>query len=161
MAYLTQYSSSVPVIKFPIEQAQMSIGQDIDMDICVPEDSLADNHACLKVVQELDTTRFIIMPSDNQNSIELNGQIVEQANLQNGDWLVLGEVEFQFTDDGINEIDKSTASKLDILLKNRAESEISQPALSALNEKAPPQDVKLASATVEDDATFSRRLSLI
>ena len=146
MAYLTQYSTSVPVIKFPIEQAQMTIGQHIDMDICVPEDSIADRHACLKAVQELDSYRFVIMSSENESTVELNGKIVEQADLKSGDWLLLGEVEFQFIDDGVNEINNSAARVKAVNLKKK------QPlSHSFSNNESPLQEVKVATA---DDESF-------
>ena len=55
MAYLTQYSSSVPLIKYNIDQSLMSIGQDIDMDICVPEDGIEENHAMIEAIKFSET----------------------------------------------------------------------------------------------------------
>ncbi|MDH5369979.1 MAG: FHA domain-containing protein [Gammaproteobacteria bacterium] len=103
MAYLTQFSSSVPVIKFHIDQSVMTIGQDFDMDICVPEDGIADNHATIEVVKQAVDYRFIIKSNEDEALLELNGESVAHANLKDGDWLIIGGVEFQFTDDGINE----------------------------------------------------------
>jgi hypothetical protein len=42
--------------------------------------------------------------------IELNGETVSQAELQDGDWLIIGGVEFQFTDDDVNEIKEQAVS---------------------------------------------------
>lgn len=102
MAYLTQFSSSVPVIKYPIDQLVMTIGQDIEMDICVPEDGLAENHAAVEVIQDNESYRFVIKTSENMPLFELNGETAEEAELKDGDWLIIGGVEFQFTDDGVN-----------------------------------------------------------
>lgn len=110
MAHLTQYSNSVPVIKFNIEQTVMTIGQNFEMDICVPEDSMADNHAKVQAIKEGGSYRFIAQTAENQSQIELNGESVADAELKDGDWLTIGGVEFQFTDDGINEIKNDTAS---------------------------------------------------
>lgn len=104
MAYLTQYSNSVPVIKFPIDHTLMTIGQHIDMDICVPEDGIADKHAELEAINHSQTCRFVIKTVEEQETIELNGKRVSHAELQDGDWLLIGEIEFQFTNDGVNEI---------------------------------------------------------
>ena len=104
MAYLTQYSNSVPVIKYHIEQTLMTIGQDIDMDICVPEDGIAENHATVEAIKYADSYRFIIKSSESEASLELNGEAVSHAELQDGDWLIIGGIEFQFTDDGVNSI---------------------------------------------------------
>ncbi len=104
MAYLTQYSNSVPVIKYHIEQTLMTIGQDIDMDICVPEDGIAENHAAIEAIKYADSYRFIIKSSESEASLELNGEAVSHAELQDGDWLIIGGIEFQFTDDGVNSI---------------------------------------------------------
>jgi len=102
VAFLTQYSNSVPVIKYHIEQTLMTIGQDIDMDICVPEDGIAENHAAVEAIKHAESYRFIIKSSESEASIELNGETVSHAELQDGDWLMIGGVEFQFTDDGVN-----------------------------------------------------------
>ena len=104
MAFLIQYSNSVPVIKYHIEQTLMTIGQDIDMDICVPEDSVAENHAAVEAFKHAESYRFIIKSSESEASLELNGEAVSHAELQDGDWLMIGGVEFQFTDDGVNSI---------------------------------------------------------
>ena len=104
MAYLTQYSSSVPVIKYHIEQTRMTIGQSFDMDICVPEDGIAENHAVVEATKYAESYRFTIKSAENESLLELNGDTVSDAELQDGDWLVIGGVEFQFTDDGVNSI---------------------------------------------------------
>ncbi len=112
MAFLTQYSNSVPVIKYHIEQTLMTIGQDINMDICVPEDGIAENHAAVEAIKYAESYRFIIKSSESEASLELNGEVVSHAELQDGDWLMIGGVEFQFTDDGVNLIveEKTTIS---------------------------------------------------
>ena len=111
MAYLTQYSNSVPVIKFHIDQTLMTIGQDIEMDICIPEDGIADNHATLEAIKQTESYSFTVKSRENESLLELNGVAVPQAELQDGDWLIIGGVEFQFTDDGVYEIkDTGTAA---------------------------------------------------
>ena len=108
MAYLTQYSNSVPVIKYHIEQSLMTIGQNIEMDICVPEEGMAEDQAVVESVKHEQSYRFIIKSTKNGSPLDLNGETVSHAELQNGDWLVIGGVEFQFTDDGINSIREAT-----------------------------------------------------
>lgn len=112
MAYLTQYSNSVPVIKYHIDQLIMTMGQNFDMDICIPEDGVADNHAELEVVKSMDTYQFIVKSNENASLIELNGAAIKQAELQDGDWLVIGGVEFQFTDDGVNSFSEEPVSTI-------------------------------------------------
>lgn len=104
MAYLTQFSNSVAIIKFPIDQSVMTIGQNIDMDICVAEDGIADNHAVIEVSQKAKKFHFNIKSRLNESMLDLNGEHVAHAELNDGDWLIIGGVEFQFTDDDINEI---------------------------------------------------------
>ena len=108
MAYLTQYSSSVPVIKFHIDQSLMTIGQNFDMDICVPEDGIAESHATVEAIKEAQSYRFIIKSNVDESLLELNGAPVSHADLKDSDWIVIGGVEFQFTDDGVNEIKEIT-----------------------------------------------------
>lgn len=110
MAYLTQYSSSVPVIKFHIDQPLMTIGQNFEMDICVPEDGVAENHATVEAIKSAESYRFVIKSDDKKSLVDLNGNAVAQGELQDGDWLTIGGVEFQFTDDGVDNIDKQTIS---------------------------------------------------
>lgn len=102
MAYLTQYSNSVPIIKHPIDQAVMTIGQNIDMDICVPEDGIAESHAAVETIKSADTYRFLIKIAGTESLLKLNGVSVSRTEIQDGDWLACGDVEFQFTDDGVN-----------------------------------------------------------
>lgn len=104
MAYLTQYSSSVPVIKFNIDQSFMTIGQNFDMDICIPEDGIAESHATVEAIKESQSYHFIIKSNADETLLELNGTAVSHAELKNNDWIIIGGVEFQFTDDGVNEI---------------------------------------------------------
>ena len=104
MAYLTQYSSNIPVIKFHIDQTLMTIGQDFNMDICVPEEGIADNHATVEAVEQSGMYRFIVKSHEDESLLDLNGETTSAAELKNGDWLVIGGVEFQFTDDGVNAI---------------------------------------------------------
>ena len=112
MAHLTQYSNSVPVIKFNLDQSFMTIGQDFEMDICIPEDGVAANHATVEAFKKTESYSFMIKSREDELLIELNGKAVSQAELQDGDWLIIGGVEFQFTDDGVNEIKEQTVSNL-------------------------------------------------
>lgn len=104
MAHLTQYSNNVPIIQFNIDQLLMTIGQDFEMDICIPEDGIAANHATIEALKKTESYSFIIKSREDELLIELNGETVSQAELHDGDWLMIGGVEFQFTDDGVNEI---------------------------------------------------------
>lgn len=106
MAYLTQFSSNIPVIKFVIDQQVMTIGQDIEMDICVPEEGIADNHAVVEAIEEAGSYRFIIKSHKEESLFDLNGVTTASATLENGDWVVISGVEFQFTDDGVDAIKK-------------------------------------------------------
>ena len=176
MAYLTQYSSSVPVIKFHIDQALMTIGQHFDMDICIPEDGIADSHAAVEAIKQLESYRYIIKSNENEAPLELNGATVAHAELQDGDWLIIGGVEFQFTDDGIDQIKDAVNSTATQVTKSKpaasvkAELSIEKtPTDSTVSKAASPSalDVikelkeEVESITTEelvDDSQFSRRL---
>lgn len=123
VAYLTQYSNSVPVIKYHIDQMIMTIGQDIEMDICVPEDGVANNHAAVEVIKQAESYRFIIKSREDESLLQLNGEMVSHAELQDGDWLMIGEVEFQFTDDGVNLIGEETLASADIINLEKTKSQ--------------------------------------
>lgn len=150
LAYLTQFSNSVPVIKFPIDQSLMTIGQDFDMDICVPEEGIADKHAEIEVIQQAQSYRFIFK-SIAQETIQLNGDTVIQAELKDGDWLLVGDIEFQFTNDGVNEIKDDS-----VVSFNQAAPETVQ-----LQVTADPEEEAPAIKTLQllRENRFSRRLN--
>jgi len=110
VAHLTQYSNNVPIIQFNIDQSFMTIGQDFEMDMCIPEDGVAAKHATIKALKAIESYSFFIKSCEDELLIELNGEAVSLAELQDGDWLVIGGVEFQFTDDGVNEIKEQTVA---------------------------------------------------
>lgn len=114
MAYLTQYSNSVPVIKYHIDQTLMTIGQDIDMDICVPEEGIAENHAAVEAIKSAGSYRFTVKSKEKKPLLEINGKTVSHAELQDGDWLIIGTVEFQFTDDGVNAISAGDSTVISV-----------------------------------------------
>ena len=159
----------------------MSIGQHIDMDICVPEDGLSDHHAALEAVKQLDSYRYIIKAESEQPLLELNGETVSHAELQDGDWILIGGVEFQFTDDGISCI-KEMAESVPAeerahanIVETQADSTIfpatnpttkTPPKPAAKSSTSPLELIKELKEEVEsitteslvDDAHFSRRL---
>ena len=166
MAYLTQYSNSVPVIKYHIDQTLMTIGQDIEMDICVPEEGIAENHAAVEVIQSAENYRFLVKSKEEKSLLEINGKSVSHAELQDGDWLIIGRTEFQFTDDGVNVIsgdinvvsDSSPKPNLNNLVDNATSHE--SEALKLIKElKEDLQDVKKPLTTKEfiANSRMSRR----
>ena len=166
MAYLTQYSNSVPVIKFNIDQSLMTIGQHIDMDICIPEDGIADNHAVVKAVKHEASYRFVVKSREDESLLDLNGETVSIAELQDGDWLIIGGVEFQFTDDGVNEIKEAenpaTVTSIEMPKPQRVVKEAKESdALTLMKElKQEVESITTKKKEVVEDSRFSRRLSL-
>ena len=166
MAYLTQYSNSVPVIKYLIDQILMTIGQDIEMDICVPEEGIAENHAAVEVIKSAETYRFLVKSKEEKSLLEINGKPVSHAELQDGDWLIIGSTEFQFTDDGVNAIsgdikvvsNSTSKAKLNNLVDNTSSDE--SEALKLIKElKEDLQNVKKPLTTKEfiANSRMSRR----
>lgn len=163
MAYLTQYSGSVPVIKFNIDQSFMTIGQNFDMDICVPEDGISDNHAAIEVVNNSESYRFIIKSHKDYLPISINGETALIAELKDGDWINIGDVEFQFTNDGITDI-----KQVEMPIKE----EVDTPKLQVVKDESfnskPLEIVEdiqveaepMAADTMDEDHRFSRRLQL-
>ena len=156
MAYITQYSNSVPVVKFPLDQYVLSIGQAIEADICVPEDSIADKHAQLEITQQTECFQFQIITLDNSH-ISVNGNSVSQATLKDGDWIVIGDIEFQFTDDGVNEIKLIAMDDNDTLIAPANVIELNQVEAESDTDKM--QDDKVsADKQKASNKSFSRRL---
>jgi len=85
----------------------MTIGQDFEMDICIPEEGIAKNHATVEATEHSGMYRFIVTSREDETQIDVNGETKSTAELKNGDWLVIGGVEFQFTDDGIDAVKPS------------------------------------------------------
>jgi len=172
MAYLTQYSSSIPVIKFHIDQTLMTIGQHIDMDICVPEEGIAENHAAVEAIKQLESYRYIIKSQEDESLFELNGETVSHAELQDGDWLLIGGVEFQFTDDGSCDIKENLNTNPDMPVTTKIKSDPANLATLTLEKPAEKHELsalelvkelkeEVESITSEnpvEDGHFSRRL---
>lgn len=161
MAYLIQFSNSVPIIKFYIDQVLMTIGQSIDMDICVLEDGVAENHATFETIKQSGSYKYIIKANRKDSLLEINGHKVSRSEINNGDWLVIGGVEFQFTDDGVNaikEISTATISAITAkIVKKKQTSESSSEALQIvkqLKEELKPMTTK---EFIEDSRQNTRR----
>ncbi|MCW8899669.1 MAG: FHA domain-containing protein [Gammaproteobacteria bacterium] len=166
MAYLTQYSGSVPVIKFNIDQTLMTIGQGFEMDICVPEEGISDYHAAIEAIKQDKTYRYIVKSREDEPLLDINGETLSHAELKDGDWLTLGGVEFQFKDDGINNIKEVEISssledtKHNIQPRTKKEPNESD-ALALMKElKQEVESIKTKTEKVIEDNRFSRRLSL-
>ena len=164
MAFLTQYSGTVPVIKFNIDQSVMTIGQDIDMDICVPEDGISDNHAAIEAIQNKESYRFVIKSREDEPQININGESVSIAELQDGDWIIIGDVEFQFTDDGIYDIKQVKMPTVKEVVKatkpQLVKTEVKNPAPLELVQEVQIDSKAMSSETAHEDNRFSRRLHL-
>lgn len=158
MAYLTQYSNSVPVIKYHVDQTFMTIGQNIDMDICVPEDGVAESHAALEAIKTAGTYRFLIKSAAIESLLKLNGVSVSRTEIQDGDWLFFGDVEFQFTDDGVNLIKEKSSSTA---MHSPSTEEISKPTqkMSAKTKEKDSDALKLIKGLKEDLQDNSKPLT--
>ena len=175
MAYLTQYSGSVPVIKFNIDQSFMTIGQNIDMDICVPEDGISDNHAVLEAIHDNEKWQFVVKSRPDEPQLIFNGEAVSVAELHDGDWIMIGEVEFQFTDDGIYEITlvespdldthPAVAPILELVSTEQKKLDVSKDLVEEFTanpsvlDDGQHEDKLIKTNTLQDDNRFSRRLN--
>jgi len=149
VAFLTQFSNSVPVIKFNIDQSVMTIGQDFEMDICVPEDGIADNHATVEITKQGEKYSFIVKSRNKTNALQINGHSTLEAELKNGDWLIIGSIEFQFTDDGIYKI-KDNIVPIKSALKPKTDT----------NEELAKEEIKpMSTKAFIEESRFSRRLN--
>ena len=140
----------------------MTIGQDLEMDICVPEDGISENHAAIEAVKNGDSYRFIIKSRQDEPAININGETASIAELRDGDWIIIGDVEFQFTDDGIYAIkpvevptlEEVETTKLQVI-KNQA----AEPATHELVDDIQVEAEPLAADSMDEDHRFSRRLN--
>lgn len=167
MAYLTQYSVNVPVIKFNIDQTLMTMGQDIEMDICVPEDGISDNHASVEAIKHGESYRFVVKCCEEKLLFDINGETASISELQDGDWLIIGGVEFKFTDDGVNDIKEVEVPTLvNVEVKKTQSQSTYKPkkseALTLMKElKQEVESITTKTEKVIEENKFSRRLSLL
>lgn len=171
MAYLTQYSDSIPVVKFPIDQEVMTIGQHIEMDICIPEEGMAESHAALQAVSCSESYTFTIK-SEAEQVLVINGEETTQADLKDGDWITVGGIEFQFTDDGQYDFQVVEAQVVEIPVAEPVEvSQVVEPvsqkqaeepaALKIIQEIKEEVESMTPESMVADSHQFSRRLRFI
>jgi hypothetical protein len=158
VAHLTQYSNNVPIIQFNIDQLFMTIGQDFEMDICIPEDGVASNHASIEVLKKSESYSFIIKSREDELLIELNGETVSQAELQDGDWLIIGGVEFQFTDDGVNEIEEQAVANFATVteIKPKLSQVVEVAKVETVNKESKPVEKLKVEVEVEDKSMTTK-----
>ena len=141
----------------------MTIGQDIEMDICIPEDGVANNHASVEAIKQSESYLYMIKSRENKPLVELNGENITQAELKDGDWLIIGGVEFQFTDDGVNKIKEKTVAAAMTTKKSTPQRVVQEneesEALKLIKEIK--EEVKsMTTKEFIEDSHFSRRLNI-
>lgn len=78
--------------KFLIDKSKFTIGRNLESDIFLDDITVSRKHAILKKVGE----DFIIIDSGSLNGSYVNGELVENATLKDGDRIQIGKYIFLF-----------------------------------------------------------------
>lgn len=155
MAALILYVNGAPGIKYELDKARITIGRELDNDICLEDPCVSKYHAYIetKAVSLLDEDReFHLVDLDSTNACIVNNERTTRTLLNDGDTLRLGNQLFKFA----AEADRPAPmpATTDPAPRPRA---AAQPETSS---DRMPTEIQVASASaVQDfDTSFSRRL---
>jgi len=153
MAALILYVNGAPGIKYELDKARITIGRELDNDICLDDPCVSKHHALIecKTVSLLDEVcEYHLIDLDSTNACIVNNHRAARALLADGDTLRIGEHLFKFA----AEADRPAAASM-------------RPAPPAQTPPKPeravpdlPTEVQVASASAAQsfDTSFSRRL---
>lgn len=151
MAALILYVNSAPGIKYELDKNRITIGRDIDNDICLDDPCVSKQHAVIeiKTLSLLDETHeYHLIDLDSTNACLVNNQSATHALLAHGDYVRIGNHLFKFTAEAKRPVEKDAN-------RTRAVTAASQREVSRLRTKA---QLANASGADEFDMKFSRRL---
>jgi len=154
MAALILYVNGAPGIKYELDKARITIGRELDNDICLEDPCVSKHHAIVetKAVSLLDESReFRLVDLDSTNACIVNNQRATRALLADGDTLRIGNQLFKF------------AAEADRPAPTPAADRAPRPRVAAQPEASPesmPTEVQVAGASAAQsfDISFSRRL---
>ncbi|HMF54995.1 MAG TPA: GGDEF domain-containing protein [Pyrinomonadaceae bacterium] len=103
-------------VPIPLERDQVTLGRALDADVRVNDAKASRLHARInaELNQETGETRYRIRDLSSTNGTYLNGQLISDAVLQDGDKIVIGEHLFRF--DMLDEIDREFQQQIHRLL---------------------------------------------
>lgn len=96
MAVLIQYANGVPAVKFPLDQATLSIGRGEENDICVADRYASKAHAVIELRTNETGPCFVVRDMKSTNHTYVNNETVAEKELMAGDMLQIGKSQFKF-----------------------------------------------------------------
>jgi pSer/pThr/pTyr-binding forkhead associated (FHA) protein len=111
MAYIALVVEDVVINKWELFEEVTIMGRAKDCDIQIEDKSVSSKHA--RIVAEddefLDGHQVMYLEDlRSTNGTELNGETVERAKLNDGDWFKLGFTEFQFVANTTTNLDQTS-----------------------------------------------------
>jgi pSer/pThr/pTyr-binding forkhead associated (FHA) protein len=83
----------VPLIKgtapiISLHRPVLLIGRHLECDVRIDQTTISRRHCCLAMAYD----RVVVRDLGSKNQIRVNGQVVEEAHLQNGDEVAIGPI---------------------------------------------------------------------
>ncbi len=152
MAALILYVNGAPGIKYELDKTRVTIGRELDNDICLDDACVSKHHAVIEIksVSLLDETyEYRLIDLGSTNACQVNNERTSLALLTNGDTVRIGNQWFKFDAD----TDPRPAQAAPAAVPSEAET------LRGAAAKLP-TEVQMAnvSAARDFDTKFSRRL---
>ena len=115
IVFLTGDMLAVPI---PLEREQVILGRALEADVRINDKKAARKHAKISTVSDKNNSvpKYILTNLDSKNGTLVNSQPVEEANLQNGDKIQIGEHILRF--DLLDDIDREYQKQIRRLLSH-------------------------------------------
>ena len=168
MAFLIQYANGVPGFKHELDKTVLTLGEEIDCDLSIPEEGVAAHHAIIELKKTTSGWEYYIRPAGDDEILVNDESIGGKVKLEHEDRIQLGEVMFRLDAKSVCQVSevsmpepalKMVASQDEVVkpASKPTETEHAQPVATA-NKGKP----AFASRTPVNDqsARFSRRLNL-
>jgi pSer/pThr/pTyr-binding forkhead associated (FHA) protein len=80
---------TAPIIS--LHRPVLLIGRHLECDVRIDQTTISRRHCCLAMAYD----RVVVRDLGSHNQIRVNGQVVEEAHLQNGDEVAIGPILFR------------------------------------------------------------------
>ena len=111
-------SGELIAVPIPLEREQVILGRALEADVRVNDTQVSRQHARVNAETNVKSKRttYILTDMDSRNGTFLNGRRIEQATLQNGDKITIGEQILRF--DLLDEIDREYQRQIHRLISH-------------------------------------------
>lgn len=111
-------SGELIAVPIPLEREEVILGRALEADVRVNDSQVSRQHARVNAVADPESSRtnYILIDLNSRNGTFLNGRRVDQATLQNGDKITIGEHILRF--DLLDEIDREYQRQIHRLISH-------------------------------------------